>query len=128
MTVTISAGLPRKVDHDGGVATVLSAVVCLSLIAVLWLGMQLGMAIIARNRAEGAADLAALAAATSALQGEGGACARAEWVARSMHAELVSCRLNGWDGRVEVRADGAGMLASLVAVGHARAGPVGNTG
>jgi secretion/DNA translocation related TadE-like protein len=118
-----SAGEPGQVDSDGGVATVLSAVLCLSLIAVLWLGIQVGTAIVARNRAEGAADLAALAAAAYAARGTGVACAHAEWVARGMHVVMATCRLDGWEGRVEVRADGAGILADLVAVGHARAGP-----
>lgn len=117
---------PGKPDSDDGVATILSAVVCLCLIAMLWLGMQVGTAIVARNRAEGAADLAALAAAAYAVQGTGVACARAEWVARGMHMVLATCRLDGAEGLVEVRADGAGVLAGLVAVGHARAGPAGS--
>jgi secretion/DNA translocation related TadE-like protein len=127
VTAVRRPGAPSKEDHDGGVATVLSAVVCLSLIAVLWLGMQVGMAIVARNRAEGAADLGALAAATYAPQGEDVACARAEWVARSMRTMILSCSLDGWDARLAVRADGSGSLADLVAVGHARAGPAENT-
>lgn len=119
---------PGQADPDGGVATILSAVLCLGLIAVLWLGMQVGTAVVARNRAEGAADLAALAVAAYAAQGTGVACARAEWVVRGMHMVLTSCRLDGWEGRVEVRADGAGILADLVAVGHARAGPTESAG
>lgn len=122
----LGTGEPDKADRDGGVATVLSAVVCLGLIAVLWLGMQVGMAILARNRAEGAADLGALAAATYAPQGADVACARAEWVARSMHTVILSCSLDGWGARVAARADGSGPLAGLVAVGRARAGPAEN--
>jgi secretion/DNA translocation related TadE-like protein len=127
VTAGLRAGAPSKVDHDGGVATVLSAVVCLSLAVVLWLGSQVGMAIVARNRAEGAADLGALAAASYALQGQDVACARAEWVTRSMHTVILQCGLDGWAARLEVRAEGSGLLAEFVAVGHARAGPVETT-
>jgi secretion/DNA translocation related TadE-like protein len=123
MTIGPSVPSPKHPDQDRGVGTVLSAVVSLALITVLWLGIQCGMAVIARNRAEGAADLAALAAAGYAPQGEEFACSRAGWVARNMRTLITSCRLEGWDARVTVRADGVGALTGFPAVGSARAGP-----
>jgi secretion/DNA translocation related TadE-like protein len=111
-------------QHDQGIATVLSAVVSLGLITIWWLGMQVGVALVARHRAEEAADLAALAAAAFAPQGESIACGRADWVARRMRTAIVFCRLAYWDARVEVRAQTSGVIGDLVAVGRSRAGPV----
>lgn len=92
-------------DRERGAATLLSAVVSIALIAVVWLGCQLGSAVIARKQAEGAADLAALAAAGHSAQGPQSACRSAGWVVREMRVGLVSCRLLGADARVEVRGD-----------------------
>jgi secretion/DNA translocation related TadE-like protein len=85
--------------------------------AVLWFGA----AVVARHQAEGAADLAALAAASVAVDGERAACAEARWVVERMGAVLRSCRLSGWDALVEVDV-AFGPFGS--AAGRARAGPV----
>jgi secretion/DNA translocation related TadE-like protein len=114
----------ESADRDRGAATVLSAVVCIALLTVMWLGIELCCAVIVRNRAEGTVDLAALAAAAYAPHGEEFACSRAEWVARSMRTPIVSCRLEDWDAQVEVRADPGGILSELgTANVRARAGP-----
>jgi secretion/DNA translocation related TadE-like protein len=114
-----------QAERDRGSATVLSAVVSIALLAILWLGYQLGSVVLTRHRAEGAADLAALAAAAYAPQGPELACARADWVARSMHATITSCRLDGWDARVELRATSPGTTPNpLSANARARAGPL----
>jgi secretion/DNA translocation related TadE-like protein len=78
-------------------------------------------AVVTRHRAESAADLAALAAAVVAVQGEQRACAEARWVAERMDTVLRSCRLSGWDALVDVEAafEGFGSAAA-----RARAGPV----
>jgi secretion/DNA translocation related TadE-like protein len=85
--------------------------------AVLWFGA----AVVARHQAEGAADLAALAAAAVAVDGEKAACADARWVVERMEGVLRSCRLSGWDALVEVDV-AFGPFGS--AAGRARAGPV----
>ncbi len=113
---------------EAGVSTVLAAIISLALVAVLWFGMQVGAATISRHRAEGAADLAALAAAAYAPHGRVVACARATRVVRRMHGSVVSCRLDGWESRVRVRMPLPGMLTRMSIVepaeGRARAGPV----
>ncbi len=88
---------------------------------VLWFGS----AVVARHRAEAAADLAALAAAVGVVDGERAACADARWVVERMGGVLRSCRLSGWDALVEVDV-AFGPFGS--AAGRARAGPVEFTG
>jgi secretion/DNA translocation related TadE-like protein len=84
-----------------------------------------GSAVVTRHRAQSAADLAALAAASTAAAGEQEACAEARWVAEQMDAGLRSCRLSGWDALVEVVAAPPGVLAEFgSAAARARAGPV----
>ncbi|MDR7301712.1 Rv3654c family TadE-like protein [Haloactinomyces albus] len=112
-------------DRDGGAATVFAAIVSMGLLTVLWLGLQLGAAVITRHRAEGAADLAALAAAAHAVGGTEFACARARWVAEGMRTTMVSCRLADRDARVRVRIEVPGLLSGFDPVSaRARAGPV----
>lgn len=119
-----ASGRPRG-DRDRGAATVFAAIVSMGLLVVLWGGVQLGAATLTRHRAEGAADLAALAVAAYAPQGAESACGRAERVVDRMRAVLVSCRLDGWDARVRVRMGLPGLLSGFDPVGaRARAGPV----
>jgi len=94
-------------------------------LAVLVFGLQLGAAITARHRASAAADLAALAAAGHAVWGAQVACGRAGQIATVMSATLAACELDGWEARVEVRAElSFSLLTDDAAVGRARAGPV----
>jgi secretion/DNA translocation related TadE-like protein len=100
----------------GGLAVVMAA-----LVGLLWFVA----AVAARHRAESAADLAALAAASSAVAGERRACGEARWVAEQMGVELRSCRLSGWDALVEVVAVPPGLAGEFgSAAARARAGPV----
>jgi secretion/DNA translocation related TadE-like protein len=100
----------------GGIGTV--AVV---LVGLLWFVATVG----ARHRAQSAADLAALAAASTAVAGERRACDAARWVTDGMGVALRSCRLSGWDALVEVSAKSAGVPGEFSpAVARARAGPV----
>lgn len=67
---------------------------------VLLAGMAatvVGSAVVARHRAGAAADLGALAAAASAQQGSGSACAVAQRVVRANGARLAGCRQVGAD-------------------------------
>ncbi|MDA3624837.1 Rv3654c family TadE-like protein [Saccharopolyspora oryzae] len=90
---------------DRGAATALSAILALALLALLVFVVHLGAAVTARHRAEGAADLAALAAAAHAPRGPEVACERAAEVADGMRVAVVECRLEGWNARVTVQAD-----------------------
>ncbi|HEV7906563.1 MAG TPA: Rv3654c family TadE-like protein [Pseudonocardiaceae bacterium] len=102
-----------------------SATVCgIGMLAVLFLliafGVHLGGAVLLRHRVAAAADLAALAAATTLPDGEVEACTRARWVADRMGATVDSCTADGWNVTVEVS-------GALDVVGttnaRARAGP-----
>jgi secretion/DNA translocation related TadE-like protein len=86
--------------------------------------LAIGAAVATRHRASGAADLAALAAADYAPDGEQAACGWARWVTDRMRVRLVSCRLDGWDALIETSADPPGPLARFgAAAAHAKAGP-----
>jgi secretion/DNA translocation related TadE-like protein len=83
-----------------------------------------GSAMVARHRAQAAADLAALAAAMKVLEGESVACARAAEVSAHNGASLVACRLDGLDVIVTVEVAAAGSVRWGAAQRSARAGPV----
>ncbi|GAB3581857.1 hypothetical protein GCM10027445_54280 [Amycolatopsis endophytica] len=106
-------------DRDRGAATVWAAGAIAALAAVVLLLWGFGAAAVTRHRAEGAADLAALAAAGQAVHGVDVACGRAAWVIGRMGGRMVSCRFDGWDALVEVSMSGG--VGS--AYGRARAGP-----
>ena len=117
-------GRAGKVHDDRGAATlwVLSA----GLITVL-IGLTVaaaGAAIVARHRAQAAADLAALAAAAMAVEGESAACGLAAHIADANGARLTNCQVEGWDVEVTAEVIPAGVAAFA---GHAsasaRAGP-----
>jgi secretion/DNA translocation related TadE-like protein len=82
-------------------------------------------AVSARHRAEGAADLGALAAAPVALVDAREACRRAARVVAANGARLVRCRVDGPDVIVVVARRLEGMLGRFGAArARARAGPV----
>lgn len=112
-------------ERDRGIATVWAAGVIAAVLAVMAVGVNLGAAASSRHRAEAAADLAALAAASHAGDTEPAACAYAARVVDGMAARLVSCRLAGWEAAVEVEVAPPLSLGRWgVARGRARAGPV----
>lgn len=113
---------PTRLASDQGSATIVAALITMSLLALTWLIVQLGTAATTRHRTEGAADLAALAAATYAPAGPEAACGKAEQIVRRMGGDLASCRLQGWDAVVEVHARRA-VDPFGDAYGRARAGP-----
>jgi secretion/DNA translocation related TadE-like protein len=122
-------GPRRSVDHhppcDRGIATVWAATAIAVLMTILMIALHLGTVVLARHRAEAAADLAALAAAAVAVQGADPACARAAEIATAMGGEVTTCGLAGWDALVEVGVPVPLALPGLgTATGRARAGPV----
>ena len=85
-----------------------------------------GAAVIARHRAQAAADLAALGAAGRLATGPQEACAQATELARAMRSALADCAVQGLDVVVSVEvpvALGAWDIRSARA--SARAGPAG---
>jgi len=81
----------------------------------------LGAAVVARHRAQTAADLAALAAAARVPAGAEAACAQAAAVARAMRIGVAGCTLEDLDVVVTIEA-GVGRWGAARAA--ARAGPV----
>jgi secretion/DNA translocation related TadE-like protein len=93
------------------------------LIAVTVGGLYLGAAVIARHRAQAAADLASLAAAGRLANGTEAACAHADVVARSMHTTVTRCVVDELD--VVITVDAPVTLGFWgPARAAARAGPV----
>lgn len=76
-------------------ATVWVAMTTATLCAVFAIVLVLGQVVVARHRAGGAADLAALAAADRALWGTEAACRAAEEVAGAQGAMVVRCAMQG---------------------------------
>jgi secretion/DNA translocation related TadE-like protein len=107
---------------DAGVATVFAALVVGLLILVTGIGLRLGGAMIARQHAETAADLGALAGAARILQGEAAACARAAEVVEANHGAITSCTADGLDLLVQTAVPVPGWGDAATA--KARAGPV----
>lgn len=114
----------RRNGRDSGVATVYACLGCVLLLVVTGLAVQLGAGVLARQRAETAADLSALAGAANVLQGPDIACAAAVAVASANDAAAESCSVSGPEVRVTVTVlVNAGPLIGSAA-GRARAGPV----
>lgn len=110
--------------HDAGSATVPAAAAVGVLVLLLALGLQLGAAVLARHRAEGAADLAALAAAREVVMGVDVACDRAARLAGAQGARMTSCTATGWSVTVVVVVPCRCVPTVFSeAVGRARAGP-----
>ncbi|SOJ57754.1 Apoptosis inhibitor [Mycobacterium simulans] len=92
------------------------------LLCVTGAGAYLGAAVVARHRAQSAADLAALAAAARLPSGTAAACARATLVARKMRVNVTQCGVDDLDVVVTVE---VAVVFSGAARAAARAGPVG---
>ena len=76
------------------------------LVVLLWVTgarAYLGSAVVARHRAQAAADPAALAGAARLPAGAAAACARATGVAREMRVDDVDCGVDGLDAVVTVQ-------------------------
>lgn len=92
---------------DRGSATVWSLGAMGALLAVFAAALFMGQAVIARHRAGGAADLAALAAADHVLDGAQVACRLARSVAETQGARLRRCEVDGEVVEVTAEVDGA---------------------
>lgn len=122
------------VTDDRGSGTVLTAALLVVVAGLASVVTTLGSAVLARHRAEAAADLAALAGATAlvdplaAAPGAGAPCRRADAVAADNGASLLLCRATG-DGSLSVTVAVAvsGVLTRWSPVtASARAGPAPN--
>jgi secretion/DNA translocation related TadE-like protein len=78
-------------------------------------GFHIGSAVIARHRAQAAADLAALAGAARLADGPGAACTQAAAIAKAMDVVVAACVVDDLDVVVTIRA--------AEAQAAARAGP-----
>lgn len=88
-------------------------------------GAYLGAAVIARHRAQAAADLAALGAAGAVPSGREAACAEATQIATRMRSAVAGCRIDGLDVVLEVAVPvRLGRWGAGPAKASARAGPV----
>ncbi|MEU8631582.1 Rv3654c family TadE-like protein [Amycolatopsis sp. NPDC048633] len=110
---------------DDGVATIWTAMAVAALTGVAVLAFWLGTAVLARHRAESAADLSALAAASHAAEGPTRACDRARWIADRMAVSLLTCRWQRLDAFIEVQAPTLGFAGLPGPSARARAGPTG---
>ncbi|MFT3716235.1 MAG: flp pilus-assembly TadE/G-like family protein [Gordonia sp. (in: high G+C Gram-positive bacteria)] len=111
---------------DDGFATLAAAGVIAALTALLVGMLYLGGAVLARHRAQSAADLSALAAAAVHVRGDAEPCAAARDLAaeQGTSAEVTSCRTDGQDVLVEVTVPVLlGRWGPGRAIGRARAGP-----
>ena len=93
-----------------------------ALLSITTGGVYLGSAVVARDRAQAAADLAALAAAARLAAGPETACAQAKLVARAMRGSTTGCAVDDLDVvvTIEVRLAVGGWGSARAA---ARAGP-----
>jgi secretion/DNA translocation related TadE-like protein len=82
----------------------------------------LGAAVLARHRAQAAADLAALAAAARVPAGAATACTQARAVADAMHADIAGCVVDDLDVVITVEVSTSGSRWGT-ARAAARAGP-----
>ena len=98
----------------------LAAAMVAVLLCVAGAGTYVGSVVVARHRAQAAADLAALAAAALLPSGVGAACARATAVAREMRVDDAQCEVDGLDVVVTVQ---VAVVFAGVARAAARAGP-----
>ncbi|GAB3456565.1 Rv3654c family TadE-like protein [Kineococcus endophyticus] len=97
------SGRRRGAGGDTGSGSVVAVGVCAALLSLLLVVLSLATAVVARHRAESAADLAALAGADVVVgRATGDACTRAAAVARAQGAALA-CGVDA-DGVVTVTA------------------------
>ncbi|MFE1596890.1 Rv3654c family TadE-like protein [Nocardia sp. NPDC058705] len=114
---------------DAGGATVFVCVVLAALICFTVVVSQVGAVVVARHRAQTAADLGALAAAVMLAEGSEVGCAEASEVARRMGVKARRCAVAQWDVVVDVEANvTAGVFGMRTVRASARAGPVEENG
>lgn len=95
------------------------------MLAITISGSYVGSAVIGRHRAQAAADLAVVAAATHLADGRGAACSRASALALAMRAAVTNCVVEDLDVVVTVETSVPfGRIAVGPARATARAGPI----
>lgn len=111
-------------DRDDRGSVVILAIAAAALIgSFLAAALVAGVGMVARHRAQSAADLAALGGAHAALGGSDG-CAAAARVAAANAAQVIGCRLDGPVIELTVRIGSPRFAAFFPPVtGRARAGP-----
>lgn len=122
----VRATARRFARDDDGYATVAAAGAICAIAAILIAVVYVGAAVVARHRAQSAADLTALAAAIEHVSGTDDPCAAARSVATAQRPQVAvaDCRISGTDvvvgTRIEVR---LGPFGIRTAEAIARAGP-----
>ena len=119
---------PNLVRSERGSASLFAVAGMAVLLAITIGGVYVGSAVIARHRAQAAADLAAIAAAVHLAEGTPAACSRASALTLAMHTAITQCVVEGLDVVVTVEASvPLGRIAVGPARATARAGPVGGS-
>ncbi|MEV7801497.1 Rv3654c family TadE-like protein [Microbispora sp. NPDC088329] len=112
--------------RERGSATIWTMALMTVVWAVAMVVVQVGVARVARHRAQNAADFGALGAARVALAAPDEACERAEAITTANGASLRSCSLSDGVAEVTVRVRFLiPLLGPTTAAASARAGPVG---
>jgi secretion/DNA translocation related TadE-like protein len=101
---------------------VVAAAMVVALLSITSGGVYLGAAVVARHRAQAAADLAALAGAARLAAGPEAACAQATAVARTMRVNTTGCAVDDLDVVVTIQV-GLAIRGWGSAQAVARAGP-----
>ena len=102
--------LSSRLRDDTGSATLIAVAMMAVLLAFTIGGFHIGSAVVARHRAQAAADLAALAAAAQLPEGVAATCGRASAIAQAMNVAVIDCAVDDLDVMI------------TVAAGHAHAG------
>ncbi|MFI6776122.1 Rv3654c family TadE-like protein [Nocardia sp. NPDC050412] len=119
-----AVGEARQGGRDEGVATVFACLALVALIGATLLIAQVGVVVVARHRAQAAADLAALAAAGELARGADVGCAEAAEIALRMGVRIQQCEVVQWDATVTVERNvPMGLLGKRTVRATARAGP-----
>ncbi len=112
--ITIAAEAVAAVEPvraERGSATLVAVAMMAVLLTITVGGVYVGSAVIARHRAQAAADLAAVAAAVYLADGTRAACAQASAMALAMNAAVTRCEVDDLDvvvtSRHACRSDGS---------------------
>ncbi|MGB3699460.1 MAG: Rv3654c family TadE-like protein [Gordonia sp. (in: high G+C Gram-positive bacteria)] len=117
----------RRSANEDGFSTVAGAAVIAALAVLLVAVLYIGGAVVARHRAQSAADLAALAGASVQVSGSGEGCEQARRLAARQEGapRVVECTVDGDDVQLRVAVTiRLGRWGVREATALARAGPV----
>ncbi|MET7768217.1 Rv3654c family TadE-like protein [Nocardia sp. NPDC005366] len=121
----VEAPRSGKSGSDRGGATILGCIAISALMALTLMIAQVGAVVVARHRAQAAADLGALAAAGALAAGAEAGCNEGEEVVRLMHGRMRGCEVADWDAVVSVEENvPIGLLGRRTVHAVARAGPM----